>query len=378
MNLFPLYAFAFGSFIIYITLTSVIRTFVLPRAITDRLTTAIFQMVRYIFDIPLRFAQSYERKDRILALYAPVALLTLPPVWLTFITIGFTFLYRATGITNWEEAFIISGSSILTLGFAKGTTLFHHLLSFFSATLGLVIVALIIAYLPTMYAAFARREVAVNQLSVRADSPPSPVELLLRYHRLNYLDNKLGEFWEKWETWFVELEESHTSLSALVFFRSPLPDHSWANAAGVVLDAAALRLALLELPHDIKDELLPSGQAIPGDPRAAITIRAGFLALQRIADYFSIEYNPSPSYPDDQITIERVQFDMAVDIFRSQGLPLKKDFEQAWLDFAGWRVNYDSVLTALKEITLAPDAPWIAAHRYKFEKSLDNSKIEGS
>jgi hypothetical protein len=38
--------------------------------------------------------------------------------------------------------------------------------------LGLLLVALLIAYLPTMYAAFSRRETAVKLLEVRAGNPP--------------------------------------------------------------------------------------------------------------------------------------------------------------------------------------------------------------
>jgi hypothetical protein len=39
------------------------------------------------------------------------------------------------------------------------------------------------------------------------------------------------------------------------------------------------------------------------------------------------------------------------------GVPLKADLEQAWRDFAGWRVNYDRVLLALAALTMAPHAP---------------------
>jgi hypothetical protein len=34
------------------------------------------------------------------------------------------------------------------------------------------------------------------------------------------------------------------------------------------------------------------------------------------------------------------------------------DRDQAWRDFAGWRVNYDTVLLALAALTLAPPAMW--------------------
>jgi hypothetical protein len=351
-------SFSFGLYLITITITSAIRTFILPRAISDRLTAFIFRSIRRIFDLRLARATSYSEKDRVLALFAPLSLLSLPPIWLTLITIGYTFIFWGTGIKSWTEAFTLAGSSLLTLGFAKGPLLIHTILSFTAATIGLIMVALLIAYLPTMYAAFSKREVAVNQLSVRADSPPSPVELLLRFYRLERL-NQLALLWEKWEDWFTELEESHTSLAALVFFRSPNPNESWVNAAGVILDCAALRLALLDLPDDIQTTFLPDGNQVPSDPQAAITIRAGFIALRRIADYFNVTYNPTPHFPEDSISISQDEFFHTVQILRNFGIPLKTNLDQAWQDFAGWRVNYDSVLLALQRITVAPPAPWL-------------------
>ena len=40
------------------------------------------------------------------------------------------------------------------------------------------------------------------------------------------------------------------------------------------------------------------------------------------------------------------------------GVPLKSDLDQAWIDFNGWRVNYDSVLVGLAGLTMAPYAMW--------------------
>ena len=39
-------------------------------------------------------------------------------------------------------------------------------------------------------------------------------------------------------------------------------------------------------------------------------------------------------------------------------MPLKADKDQAWRDFAGWRVNYDQPLLALAAMIRAPYAPW--------------------
>src|SRR5205814_3920771 len=127
---------------------------------------------------------------------------------------------------------------------------------------------------------------------------------------------------ESWEVWFADIEESHTSLAALTFFRSPKPERSWVTAAGAVMDAAALVTSTVDLAHD---------------PAADLCIRAGYLALRHISDYFYVPYDPDPR-PDDPISITRAEYDAARDELATNGVPLKSDREQAWRDFAGWRV----------------------------------------
>ncbi len=52
-----------------------------------------------------------------------------------------------------------------------------------------------------------------------------------------------------------------------------------------------------------------------------------------------------PIYPDEPISITRDDFDNLCQELLANGVPLKADPEQAWIDYAGWRVNYDQVLT---------------------------------
>ena len=40
------------------------------------------------------------------------------------------------------------------------------------------------------------------------------------------------------------------------------------------------------------------------------------------------------------------------------GVPLKADRDQAWVDFCGWRVNYDEPLLGLCALVEPPPAPW--------------------
>src|SRR5215471_10210230 len=334
--------FVLGLSLVMYTLLSAIRTFVLPRSAPDRLTRAVFVGMRQCFDLRLRRTQTYRERDRVLELYAPLSLLALLPVWLALVLVGYMGIYWALGVTSWYEALRDSGSALLTLGFAPVDGVLKTLFMFSEATVGLMLVALLIAYLPTMYAAFSRRETLVTLLEVRAGSPPAALTMLTRFHLIHGLDH-LTDMWEAWEVWFAELEESHTSLPAVVFFRSPQPEHSWITAAGAVLDTAALAQSIVD---------------IPSNPKASLCIRAGYLALRRIADFFSIHYHPDPHFPDQPISITRAEFDTVCDELAHIGVPLKVNRDLAWNDFAGWRVNYDTVLLALCTLTTAPPAPW--------------------
>src|SRR5262249_11917468 len=161
-------------------------------------------------------ASTYERRDRIMAYYAPIALLSLPVVWLMLVWLGYTLIFWAIGIPTWRAAFVESGSSLLTLGFAVPPSMFATVLAFSEADFGLGLVALLISYLPTIYQAFSRREAAVTLLEVRAGSPPSAIELILRYHRIQGME-RVERLWPTWEAWFGELEETHTSIGSLAF-----------------------------------------------------------------------------------------------------------------------------------------------------------------
>lgn len=334
--------FLIGLAISIAAVRSAIRTLVLSRSVRDQLAEFVFAATRLFFDIRLRWTRDYQTRDRVMAYYAPVSLFLILPAWLTVVLIGFMAMFWASGIPTWREAFTISGSSLLTLGFAKGDTLLQTVLAFAEATLGLILVALVIAYLPTMYNAFTQREKFVTLLEVRAGSPPSAPEMLMRFYRNQGLD-ELHESWRAWEVWFAEIEESHTSLAVLVFFRSPRPEHSWITAAGAVLDAASLTLAIIDMPWDAQ---------------AALCVRSGYLALRKIADSFNVHYISSPRFPRDSIHVTREEFDEVYDRLVAAGLPVKSDRDQAWRDFGGWRVNYDAPLVALSGLVMAPPAPW--------------------
>lgn len=330
-----------GLWIVGVTVVSAVKTFILPRGINVWLTRVVFNGIGFLFRLRAKRAKGYEERDQVMALFAPVTLFIMPIVLLSLILIGYMCLFWAIEARSLAELFKLSGSSLLTLGYASADTIPSKVLEFSEAMIGLIMVALLIAYLPTMYSAFAKRETNVALLEAWAGTPPSAVEMIARSHRTGEFD-QLDAVWRSWQVWFAELEESHTSLAALAFFRSPHPNRSWVTAAGTILDTAALMLSVVDFQWM---------------PQAAICLRTGFLSLRGIAKFFEIGFDPSPS-PGDPIRISRAEFDQLCGELAARNVPLKDDRDQAWRDFAGWRVNYDTVLIALASLTMAPYAPW--------------------
>jgi hypothetical protein len=347
--LLDLFEFLAGLAIVALTIRSAVRTLLVPRALQATFARVVFVVLRKIFGLRAGERHSYRMRDAVMAFYAPVALLTLLFAWMSAILLGYMLMFHAIGAGTLREAFAISGSSLLTLGFAVDPGMPELLLTFTEAAIGLLFLALVISYLPSLYGSFQRRERGVAELEVRAGQPPTGVYLL----ELAWVVGRhetLRDLWMQWEHWFTDVDESHSSYPTLVFFRSPHADQSWVTSAGAVLDAASLFASTVEGPRV---------------PEAEFMIRSGYLCLRHIADFFQIPVDHDPR-PDDPIRVAREEYDVAYDRLVRTGVPVRADRDQAWRDFAGWRVNYDAALIGLAKLTVAPWAPW-SSDRYEGE-----------
>jgi hypothetical protein len=166
-----------------------------------------------------------------------------------------------------------TGSAICTLGFLVPHTSAGAALDPLAALAGLGTVALQIGYLPTLYAAFNRRESLITMLDSRAGVSSWGPELLARTHygmgSGASAVGQLPELFESWEQWSADVSESHTTYVPLIWFRSPRPLSSWVTAQLAILDAAALYLALLPAESDLI--------------QARLCIRGGFTCLGNVA-----------------------------------------------------------------------------------------------
>jgi hypothetical protein len=91
-----------GSLAVAWVLWSAIRTVIVPRGESVWLSRKVFIVVRELFEFAGRRTRSYEGYDRIMARYAPMALILLPAAWALVVLIAFVPMYWAFGVSPWQ------------------------------------------------------------------------------------------------------------------------------------------------------------------------------------------------------------------------------------------------------------------------------------
>ena len=81
-----------------------------------RVATLVNVVLRRVFRLRVGRSPSYERRDRVMAMYGPTALLVLLTVWLVLLIVAFMFMYLAVATRSLTTAVELSGSAIFTLG----------------------------------------------------------------------------------------------------------------------------------------------------------------------------------------------------------------------------------------------------------------------
>lgn len=335
---------------------SVLTVLIVPRAASSRLTYPMV-LTRALFRRVAMAARTYPSQDRVLALSEPVALMVLLTTWLALAVLGFTLVNWGIGTQSFVEAFSEAGSSVFTLGFTLSHSEGSKVVDFVAAGTGMVLVALQIAYLPTLYAAYNRRETQVTLLESRAGSPAWGPELLIRHQLIGTVDN-LANLFAEWERWAADVAESHSTYPSLLYLRSPRTTNSWIVSLVAVMDAAALLLAID-----------PEGAPI----EARMCIRMGFTCLRDIARATRIPFDPDPR-PDAPLVMTRQQFVDARERLLAVGFTTSRTADEGWVHFRGWRVNYETVAYAIAYRFNAPPAMWSGPRQMFRGESLEPSR----
>jgi hypothetical protein len=342
-----------GGLLVLTSLSSVIGTLVVTRSVSSRLTRWVDRTVDRLYQLAVARTGDSRRRDQVLATEAAAILLGQLAVWLLVAYVGYALLLWPFAVRGVVSAFIDAGSSLFTLGFAVPAGTGPAVIVFLASATGLVVIALQIAYLPTLYAAFNRRETAVALLNGRGGVPSWGPELLARTHYglgsgMSTL-NTMPALYAEWERWAADVAESHTTYRHLARFRSPQPLSSWVTSLLAVLDSAALFLAL-------------SPKAAPVIP-ARLCLRGGFECFNRVARAMGFDIPLEPD-PDAGIAVTYEEFLEAVARMREVDFPIERDPADAWPDFVGWRVNYERAAYAVGAAVYAVPALWSGPRRH--------------
>jgi hypothetical protein len=344
---------AVGIVLVVTSASSVIGTLIVPRSVASWLTRRVDHWVAGAYVLITKPVRGFKRRDRILATHAATLLLCQIIAWLLMFFIGFALIFwpliHGGGIT---KAFRLAGPGLWEIGsdIARGGP--QQAILDIASLSGIITVTLQIAYLPTLYSAFNRRENEVAMLNARGGVPSWGPELLARTHYalgsgVSAIDT-LPDLYANWERWAADVAESHTTYLPLVWFRSPKPLSSWVTSLLAVLDSAALMLAL-------------NPSTAPIVP-ARLCLRAGFTCFGDVARAMGFVIPAEPD-PAGGISLSYEEFLEAIARLEELDFPIERNPEDAWPDFVGWRVNYEQAAYALAYELDAVPALWSGPRR---------------
>jgi len=169
------------------------ETVILPRHVRRayRIARLFYRNAWRIWYVTATHIRNPKRREGYLSYFGPLSLLLLIGFWALALVLAFALLQWAArsalslpgSPTTFRTDLYYSGTTFFTLGLGDITpqTAFARVLSVGEAGTGFGFLALIIAYLPTLYGAFSQREVNISLLDARAGSPPTASELLRRH-----------------------------------------------------------------------------------------------------------------------------------------------------------------------------------------------------
>lgn len=338
-----------GLLVLISMLRDAFETIILPRTVLNkrRLTGIFYELTWRPWTALVRRLRSEEARETLLGYYGPLSLIVLLVLWASGLVLGFALLEWGLGVrmvgpdgpAGFVTMLYTSGVTFLTLGYgdviARDTL--GRVLTVLEAGTGFGFLAIVIGYLPVVYQAFSRREVAVSLLDEQAGSPPSAGELLRR-HGLDGSAQTIDAFLHEWERWSAEVLESHLSYPTLGYFRSQHENQSWLGALTMILDACALLMV---------------GVEGSGTRQARLTFA---MARHAVIDLAQVFVEPSQQVPD-RLPPAALQHLRAT--LMDVGIVLRAG-PAADQQLAELRALYEPYVWALAEYLLIPLPAWCA------------------
>ncbi len=344
-----LLAIVAGVFLILAVLWDAFETVVLPRRVTTsfRLTPTFMRMTWALWKHAALVLPGRSRRDGFLSIFGPLSLIALIVLWAVILIVSFVLVLWGVGspFTGRGQAidmvtdFYGSASVFFTIGFSDVTPVSNvaRIISVIEGGTGLSFLALIIAYLPVLYQAFAQRETRISMLDEWGGSPASAGEILRRVGEEGD-GGSLDKFLSEWEEWSAELLESQLSYPFVAFFRSQHENQSWVQALTTILDLCALVMVGVD----------------------NVPARAGRLtfamARHAVVDLANVFHTPPCPLPEDRLPPARLEQLRA--LLAAAGMPLRSGPE-ADARLAELRGMYEPFAYGLADYFVMELPPWL-------------------
>ena len=387
--------FLIGLFIVVFTMVSLLRTVIVPRPLRSSLSGFVTWGVWWITRGLSALRRTYAGRDQVLAWTGPIMILTMLLAWLIGFLFGYAMLIYGISGMDFSQALRQSGSSLLTLGFAGGSTEDQTIIDFVAATTGPVIIAMLVGYLPTIFQTYLEREVLVTTTSTIGGEPAWGPEFLARISLAGAHDDTPRHF-DDWAEWAARLRLTHMTYPTLMYVRGSRANRHYVVSLLAMLDAAALKISLSKSDdrHPAYRLLLQGSQAFetlyivlgaPKKGRHRIPIVGNYMPLK---NPLPLVNSHLPAWSDDlravhaasaedssfamsrmhalqlgldrqrASTLTRDQFDKAVAMMLEAGMEIERDLDEAWAMFHEIRKQYEFPAYGMAfKLDVAP-APW--------------------
>ncbi len=331
-----------GVVLIVLAFSWAMQVLTVKNAAPPPLARLVFRAVRTAMYAIGNLAVLRQRRQQIWALYVSVSLLTVIAISIGQILVGYTLVFYGISADDLRMSYINSVSSLSVLGFGGlPSNLVQSTVALAEAFTGPIFVSLLIAYLANMNSSVGQRQSQIRSIEVKVGAANSGLELLDRALAGPGLA-AMTAIWQDWTTEFVQAEASFATVEGYLLIYSPGMHARWLDDAQMVLDAASLRNAAIDLPADPEAErCLAEGSAMLKE--AVSQSDHALLRLRR---------RQSPA------AVTRAQFDAACAELAKANAPIKQDRDAAWAAFVQHRARYESSIHRLGEYMSVPQPDW--------------------
>ncbi len=339
---------AIGAALVLLTMNDVFQSVIVPRAVGRHYRISYYAW-RGAWTLWPALAWKVsagddERREDLLAYFAPGMLIALLAMWSALLILGYgTILWGlraglSPAVHSYGTAAYFAGTSLTTIGFGDfaGRTAGTRFFSIVAGASGLSLFAILTAYLFALFGSFQARETFVVMVGARTGTPPSGVDLLAIAGYTQTVGNLDGLLRDA-QRWVAQVMESHLAYPVLAYFRSSHDYQSWIGTLGTLLDAATLTMTTIDG--------VSNGEA-------RIFYNIGRHAAHDLTKYLGVVREVTSA------GLERDEFESACDRLIHAGYRLY-DRNASWERFASMRATYAPQLNSLARFFVIPPLQWI-------------------